>query len=158
MTQDTERKEERAADGNGEGGESGRRGSKRVITIALDDFDDVERAARDAFDKGKEVAANVGDSIRDTIKSVKTTRDNVVMVRINAESLDKLDELVDSGVTNSRSAAAAFLIEEGVKARSDLFEKIAEQTEVIRTAKERLRRLLAEEGGGEGRGGIEKIS
>ena len=150
---DKDKREERVVNEDGESGEKQRRESRRVITIALDDFDDVERAARDAIGKGKEVAANVGDSIRDTIKSVKTTRDNVVMVRINADSLDKLDELVDSGVTNSRSAAAAFLIEEGVKARADLFEKIAEQTEVIRTAKERLRKLLAEEGAAEGDGG-----
>ena len=57
----------------------------------------------------------------------------------------KIDELVDSGVTSSRSAAAAFLVEEGIKARSDLFDKIAEETEVIRNAKDRIRRLLEEE-------------
>ncbi len=121
------------------------RENKRVITIVLDDLDDVDKAVRDAFDKSKGFASSVGESIRDTIKSVKATRDNVVMLRIDSESLEKIDELVDSGVTNSRSAAAAFLVEEGIKARSDLFDKIAEETEVIRKAKERIRRLLEEE-------------
>ena len=122
-----------------------RRENKRVITLVLDDLDDVDKAMRDAFDKSKGLATSVGDSIRDTIKSVKSTRDNVVMLRIDSESLGKIDELVDSGVTNSRSAAAAFLVEEGIKARSDLFDKIAEETEVIRKAKERIRSLLEED-------------
>ncbi len=122
-----------------------RRENKRVITVVLDDLDDVDKAVRDAFDKSKGFATSVGDSIRDTIKSVKATRDNVVMLRIDSESLEKIDELVDSGVTNSRSAAAAFLVEEGIKARADLFDKIAQETEVIRNAKERIRRLLEEE-------------
>ena len=119
--------------------------NKRVITVVLDDLDDVDKAMRDAFDKSKGIAASVGESIRDTIKSVKSTRDNVVMLRIDSDSLEKIDELVDSGVTNSRSAAAAFLVEEGIKARSDLFDKIAQETELIRQAKERIRRLLEEE-------------
>ena len=45
----------------------------------------------------------------------------------------------------SRSEAAAFLIAEGVKARTDLFEKIADQTRLIRQAKERLKELLKDE-------------
>ena len=122
------------------------RENKRVITVVLDDLDDVDKAVRDAFDKSKGLATTVGESIRDTIKSVKATRDNVVMLRIDSESLEKIDELVDAGVTGSRSAAAAFLVEEGIRSRSDLFEKISQETEVIRQAKERIRRLLEEEG------------
>lgn len=121
----------------------------RTITITLDDLDDVDKAVRDAIGKGRDVATSVGDSIRDSINTVRTTRDSVVMVRLSKDSLEKLDELVDSGVTNSRSEAAAFLIGEGVKARSDLFDKIAEQTRVIREAREKLRQLLEDDPDGE---------
>ena len=117
----------------------------RTITITLDDLDDVDKAVRDALGKGRDVATSVSGSIRDSINAVRSTRDSVVMVRLSKESLERLDELVDSGVTNSRSEAAAFLIGEGVKARSDLFDKIAEQTRVIREAREKLRQLLDEE-------------
>ena len=117
----------------------------RTITITLDDLDDVDKAVRDALGKGRDVATSVSGSIRDSINAVRSTRDSVVMVRLSKESLERLDELVDSGVTNSRSEAAAFLIGEGVKARSDLFDKIAEQTRVIREAREKLRQLLEEE-------------
>ena len=117
----------------------------RRITISLDDLDDVDKAVRDAIGKGRDVASTVGDSIRDSIEAVRSTRDSVVMVRLSKDSLERLDELVDSGVTNSRSEAAAFLIGEGVKARSDLFDKIAEQTRVIREAREKLRQLLEDD-------------
>ena len=117
----------------------------RTITISLDDLDDVDKAVRDALGKGRDVASSVSGSIRDSINAVRTTRDSVVMVRLSKDSLERLDELVDSGVTNSRSEAAAFLIGEGVKARSDLFDKIAEQTRVIREAREKLRKLLEDE-------------
>ena len=121
----------------------------RTITISLDDLDDVDKAVRDAIGRGRDVASSVGGSIRDSINAVRTTRDSVVMVRLSKDSLERLDELVDSGVTNSRSEAAAFLIGEGVKARSDLFDKIAEQTRVIREAREKLRQLLEDEPEGE---------
>ena len=121
------------------------RKQRRTITITLDDLDDVDKAVRDALGKGRDVATSVSGSIRDSINAVRSTRDSVVMVRLSKESLERLDELVDSGVTNSRSEAAAFLIGEGVKARSDLFDKIAEQTRVIREAREKLRQLLDEE-------------
>ena len=118
---------------------------KRVISINLDGLDDVDKAVRGAVNKGKDAAVNVGDTIRDKIKSVRTGRDSVVMVRVNKDILEKLDELVDSGVNSSRSEAAAFMIGEGMKFKTDLFEKIAEKTEIIRNAREELRKLLNED-------------
>ena len=118
---------------------------KRGLHINLENFDDVDKAVRDAVNMGKDAAVNVSETIRDKIKSVRTGRDSVVMVRVNKDILEKLDELVDSGVNSSRSEAAAFMIGEGMKAKNDLFEKIAEKTEVIRNAREELRKLLNED-------------
>ena len=112
----------------------------QVIAIKLDSRDGADDAVSNAI--GEVVASTVGDSLRTTIEAVRSKRDNVVMVRVSRESLARLDELVDCGLTNSRSEAAAFLIGEGVKAREDLYEKIAEQSKVIRQAKERLKALL----------------
>ena len=115
----------------------------RVIAIEVDkvkvDDDDVSDAI------GEVIATTLGDSLRTTIESVRSKRDNVVMVRVSRESLSRLDELVDCGLTNSRSEAAAFLIAEGIKAREGLYETIAEQSKVIRQAKERLKALLDDE-------------
>ena len=117
----------------------------KLIVAGIDGFDDVDKAVRSALGKSGDVAASVSDSIRDTIKTVRDTRDSVVMVRVSRESVDRLDELVDAGLANSRSEAAAFLITEGITARADLYGKIAEQTEVIRNAREKLRKLLEED-------------
>ena len=136
--------------GEGQTQDADNRGGRKTITVTLDGLEDVGRAARDALGKSKDVAANVGESIQDTIRTVRDTRDSVVMVRVNKESLRRMDELVDCGLTNSRSAAAAFLITEGIKARADLYGKIAEQSEVIRNAREKLRKLLDDDGETEG--------
>ena len=73
----------------------------RVIAIEVDkvkvDDDDVSDAI------GEAIATTLGGSLRTTIESVRSKRDNVVMVRVSRESLSRLDELVDCGLTNSRS-------------------------------------------------------
>ena len=115
----------------------------RVIAIEVDKVKVDDAAVSDAI--GEVIATSLGDSLRTTIESVRSKRDNVVMVRVSRESLARLDELVDCGLTNSRSEAAAFLIAEGIKTRTDLYEKIAEQSKVIRQAKERLKALLDDE-------------
>ena len=115
--------------------------------------DEVNKGVRVMVCRGSEAAETVGESIRDTIKDtlqgLRSNRDNVVMVRTNKESLDRLDELVEGGIANSRSEAAAFLIAEGIKSRRGLFDKISEKIEEIRKTKEELRLLIEEEDGGQ---------
>ena len=65
------------------------------------------------------------------IESALSARDHVVMVRVNDESLQKLDALVQSGIFKSRSEAAAFLISEGIKTQGPLFERIEEKIREI---------------------------
>ena len=101
-------------------------------------------------------AESLGGSLKDTLKGALSARENVVMVRLNQESLIRLDDLVEAGIVNSRSEAAAFLIGEGVKVRSGLFERIAEKTDQIRKAKKELRDLLEETPASEGDGGAEQ--
>ena len=64
------------------------------------------------------------------------------MVRVDKDSLDKLDELVEAELAGSRSEAAAFLISEGIKSREPLFDAIAAKVSEIRKAKEELRKML----------------
>ena len=109
------------------------------------ELDGVDRAVRMGLGTGKDVAASVGGSIGETLKSIRTARDFVVMARLSKESLRKLDDLVECGLTKSRSEAAAFLIAEGIRARADLYDRIAEQSEVIRKAREQMRSLIDEE-------------
>ena len=85
----------------------------------------------------------MNENVKDAIRAMAgSSRSNVVMVRVNEESLAQLDQLVEAGIVSSRSEAAAFLISSGAHARKDLFDKIAEKVEEIRKAREELRNLI----------------
>jgi hypothetical protein len=66
-------------------------------------------------------------------------RGNVVMVRVNDEALEHLDMLVDAEITKSRSESAAFLINEGIHANQELYERIGAITQQISDLRSQLR-------------------
>jgi Arc/MetJ-type ribon-helix-helix transcriptional regulator len=72
-------------------------------------------------------------------------RDNVVMVRVDEENLDRIDELVESGQFRSRSEATAFLISEGIKSKQEMFDKISEKISQIQDLKTELEAMIAED-------------
>ena len=72
-------------------------------------------------------------------------RDNVVMVRVDEENLSRIDELVESGQFKSRSEATAFLISEGIKAKQEMFEKMAEKISQIQDLRTELEAMIAED-------------
>ena len=111
---------------------------------------------REAISLVTETAEDVAGNVVETIGAIRNktagsrqTRDNVVMVRVDKDSLDRIDELVEAEVVGSRSEAAAYLITAGIAARQGLFDTIAAKVAKIREAKEELRKLLNEEAPGE---------
>ena len=125
------------------------RDERRRMSENVDEIvDEVNKTVRVAIVKGVDAAESIGENIRDTIQGMRGSRDNVVMVRVDKASLDRLDELVEAGIMGSRSEAAAFLIAEGIKARQPLFDRIGEKIQEIRRAKEELRQMVEEEGAG----------
>lgn len=122
------------------------RDDKRRLSENVDEIvEEVNKTVRTAIVKGVDAAESIGENIRDTVQGMRGSRDNVVMVRVDKESLDRLDELVEAGIMGSRSEAAAFLIAEGIKARQPLFDRIAEKIQQIRDAKDELRRMVDED-------------
>ena len=103
---------------------------------------EVGKGVRDAAAAGVE---NVRETVRNRIPADRQTRDNVVMVRVDKDSLDRMDDLIEAGVVGSRSEAANYLITEGIKSRAQYFDVVASKVEEIRRAKEELRRLTVEE-------------
>ena len=81
---------------------------------------------------------NIGQALGDALQG----RGNVVMVRINDESLSYLDMLVEAEVAKSRSEAAALLINEGVNANQALFQQIGEVTKQIEALRQHLRKTV----------------
>ena len=103
---------------------------------------EVSKGVRDAAVSGVE---NVRDSVRNRIPNDRQTRDNVVMVRVDKDCLNRMDDLIEAGVVGSRSEAANFLINEGIKSRRSFFDAVSTKVEEIRRAKEELRKLRDEE-------------
>ena len=107
-----------------------------------------EEAGRGIGEMAKAAAESVGnvrDTVRNKIATGSETRDKVVMVRVGKDSLDRMDDLIEAGVVRSRSEAADYLINEGIRARRSFFNAVAIKVGEIRKAKEELRRLSDEE-------------
>ena len=126
--------------------EDDKRERRRKIADDIENLvDDVNEVVRVVVKRGSNAAGSVGETIRETIEGVRSSRDNAVMVRVSKESLARLDELVEAGIAGSRSEASAFLIGEGIKARQGLFDGIADKIGEIRKTREELQKLLDEE-------------
>ena len=102
----------------------------------------VSSSVKEVAQKTGEAFSKATESISKAIESALAARDHVVMVRVNDDSIKKLDALVQSGIFKSRSESAAFLISEGIKAQEPLFERISEKIEEIERLRSELKSIV----------------
>jgi Arc/MetJ-type ribon-helix-helix transcriptional regulator len=111
--------------------------------------DDSNRAAssvRDIASRIPESLSAIGRDISRTIeKAISAKDDYVVAVKVSPESQEKLEALVQAGVFRNRAEAAGFLIEEGIKTQSALFERVSQKLSEIERLRAELRGLIADE-------------
>lgn len=105
-------------------------------------MDELASSAKEVAQKTGEVFNKATESIGKAIETALSARDHVVMVRVNDDSLKKLDALVQSGIFKSRSESAAFLISEGVKAQHALFERISARISEIERLRSELKDII----------------
>ena len=122
-----------------------RTGKKRIAESIEVIVDEAEAAVKSAYRRSG--VESLGENLKETIQSALSSRKNVVMVRLNEDSLRRVDDLVEAGVVKSRSEASAFIIAEGIKGRKELFGRISEKIDTIRAARRELRDLLSESPG-----------
>ena len=116
---------------------------KRIIEGLEIIVDEAKSAAKSAIRKAG--ADSIRENLKESVENVLAAREKVVMVRLNKESLIRIDELVEAQLVKSRSEGAAFLIGEGIQRRHGLFDRIAQKVDNIRKAKEELHNLLAQD-------------
>lgn len=87
------------------------------------------------------MAGGLSDSLE---KMGKTTRDQVLMVRIDEDTRKKLDQWVETGAFKSRSEAAALFINEGLVIHAKELGELQEALNSVEDAKENLRRKARE--------------
>ncbi len=79
-----------------------------------------------------------GDMKSTVAEMGRTSRDQVVMVRIDEDTKNALDDWVETGAVRSRSQAAALFMSEGIKVSSGELEQLREALDDVGQAKQRL--------------------
>ena len=91
-------------------------------------------------DGGKIKVVCVSPGLQDSVTEIgKSTRDQVVMVRVDDETCRALDAWVESGAVKSRSEAAAVFIREGLKVRESELAQLQDALRDVDEARKRLR-------------------
>jgi hypothetical protein len=101
-------------------------------------IDEITSTLRDLFSR-------VPDTFGKAVERAINVRDTTVLLRLSEESSDKVDTLVSAGVFKSRAEAAAFLIDEGIKAQSALFQRIQDKLTEIEKLRDELRSSISPE-------------
>lgn len=98
----------------------------------------------------------VAPDLQESVEEMgRQQRDQVVMVRVDAETLASLDAWVATGAVKSRSEAAALFIGEGLKVRADELAQLSDALREVREAQERLRNRAREVFGQEAAAGTD---
>jgi len=101
---------------------------------------DLDELTRSAKSGGGPRVVVVGSDLRQTAEELaSTTRDQVVMVRVDEETSRALDDWVETGSVKSRSEAAALFIKEGLRVHDAEFRQLREAIRDVDAAKQRLR-------------------
>jgi len=93
----------------------------------------------------EKIAVRTAESIKKVIDKALASRNTVLTIRVNDESNDKLNMLVEAGLFKSRSESAAYLIQEGIKSQEILFSKMASKMKQIEKIKKELKNIVSKE-------------
>ena len=83
------------------------------------------------------LASDLGQSIQEMGQS---TRDQVLMIRIDDDTCSAIDAWIEAGAIKSRSQGAALFIREGLKVRAAELEKLSGALKDVKNAKDRLKK------------------
>jgi Arc/MetJ-type ribon-helix-helix transcriptional regulator len=102
-------------------------------------------SVRDIASRIPESLSAIGRDISRTIERAIAAKDDyVVAVKISPAAQEKVDQLVAAGIFRSRAEAAGFLIEEGIKTQTALFERVQQKLAEIERLRAELRGMVEE--------------
>ncbi len=102
-------------------------------------------ALEDFGNQVEKFANRTAESIKKAIDRALSSRNTVLTIRVNDNSNEKINRLVESGLFKTRSESAAFLIMQGIKSQQDLFDKIEGKIRRMEKIKEELKSIVSEE-------------
>ncbi len=105
--------------------------------------DRVSSSVRDIASRIPESLSSIGRDISRTIERAIAAKDDyVVAVKVSPEAQEKLEQLVQAGVFRSRAEAAAFLIDEGIRSQTALFDRVRQKLSEIERLRAELRGMI----------------
>jgi Arc/MetJ-type ribon-helix-helix transcriptional regulator len=112
------------------------------------DADERTRTAssvRDIASRIPESLSAIGRDISRTIERAMSAKDDyVVAVKVSPAAQEKVDQLVAAGIFRNRAEAAGFLVDEGIKTQSALFERVQQKLAEIERLRAELRGMVNE--------------
>ncbi|HEX8706867.1 MAG TPA: hypothetical protein VF723_01290 [Pyrinomonadaceae bacterium] len=116
--------------------------------VEPEEHHDKARAAssvREIASRIPESLSAIGRDISRTIERAISAKDDyVVAVKVSHEAQEKLEQLVQAGVFRNRAEAAAYLIDEGIKTQSALFDRVQQKLAEIERLRAELRGMVNE--------------
>jgi len=104
----------------------------------------VSSSVRDIASRIPESLASIGRDISRTVERALSAKDDyVVAVKLSHDAQERLEQLVQAGVFRSRAEAAAFLIDEGIRAQGPLFERVSQKLSEIERLRAELRGMIS---------------
>lgn len=111
----------------------------------IDDKSNAGNSMRDMAARIPEQLSAIGRDISRTIeKAISAKDDYMLAVKVSADASHKLGQLVQAGVFGTRAEAASFLIDQGIKTQTDLFERVEQKLAEIERLRAELRGMVAE--------------
>ena len=105
----------------------------------------VSASVRDMAARIPEQLSAIGRDISRTIERAISAKDDYMLaVKVSHNAQVRLGQLVQAGVFGTRAEAAAFLIDEGIKTQSALFERVEQKLAEIERLRAELRGLVGE--------------
>ncbi len=102
-------------------------------------------SVREMASRIPESLSAIGRDISRTIERAMSAKDDyVVAVKVSPSAQDKVDQLVAAGIFRNRAEAAGFLIEEGIKTQSALFDRVQQKLAEIERLRAELRGMVNE--------------
>ena len=102
-------------------------------------------SVREMASRIPESLSAIGRDISRTIERAMSAKDDyVVAVKVSPGAQEKVDQLVAAGIFRNRAEAAGFLIEEGIKTQSALFDRVQQKLAEIERLRAELRGMVNE--------------
>ncbi len=113
---------------------------EKVVEAELNDstMSDVSDAIAVVVDETVKLFDSLGKALVTTLQDVS----NLMIIKVDAGTRERLDLLVDAGVAKSRGKAAAQLIEEGINATEVTFDRIRRTRAQISELRRQMRSLV----------------